>query len=152
MGVKANKARGHRAEIEAEEVVSKWPSRLQMVRTGLDGGHDLRGPTAIGEVKATMIGPAWLKSMLSQLDGAKGRDADKLKVGLLKLSKRVANRTGWLVIMDEAEFRRLLDDAAYNGADYRGMPAAPLASGSASRTFHPSPQPRGLRGDDGADL
>lgn len=104
MGVKANKRNGHKAEAEAAEITQGWPKFLRTVRTGLDGGTDLRGSSAHGEVKAVRSGPVWLKSMLSQLDN----EYSPYKFGMVKLSNRTPGRTGWLVVLDREEFEKIL--------------------------------------------
>lgn len=105
MGIKANRRRGHSAEAEAAVLSQAWP-RFKMQRTGLDGGTDCQGEESIAEVKAVMSGPVWLRSMLAQLDS---RETDKLKFGMLKLSKRRGNRTGWIVILDIESWENILD-------------------------------------------
>lgn len=106
MGIKANKANGHKAEAEASDLTHRFPKFLRMHRTGLDGKHDLRGLEAIGEVKAVRAGPVWLKDALNQLDNTD--DVSFHKLIMLKLSKRKSNRTGWIVLMDFDEFEKLL--------------------------------------------
>lgn len=106
MGIKANKANGHKAEAEASDLTHRLPRFLRMHRTGLDGKHDLRGLEAIGEVKAVRTGPVWLKDALRQLDNTE--DVSFHKLIMLKLSKRKANRIGWIVLMDFDEFEKLL--------------------------------------------
>ena len=110
--VKNNKSRGYAAEREiAERIQKEWPDHFYMERTGLDGGHDLRGKYTIGEVKAVKTGPVWLKDGLAQLDNAKDGEAAKDKILFVKLSQGPGKKVRWVTIMDieqlEAYLRRV---------------------------------------------
>ena len=107
--VKANKRAGHQAEGEMGKRTSEWPTQYHMVRTGLDGSHDLRGEHAIGEVKKVRVGPAWLKSALSQLDNASEEHAAKDKFIFVKLSQGAGHPTRWLIAMDLGQFEAIIN-------------------------------------------
>ena len=99
MTVKNNKARGYAAEREAtEKIKASWPRIYHMERTGLDGGHDLRGPFSIAEIKAVKAGPAWLQSALEQIDSCD--DEGKERFIVVKLSRGPGKPVRWLVLTD----------------------------------------------------
>lgn len=105
MNPKNNKRRGHAAEAEAAAIVAAhFPAALHMERTGLDGGHDLRGRIAVGEVKAVRAGPKWLKDLLSQMEDP----AKPHHFGFVKLSRGPGRPVRWLAILDVAEIGVLL--------------------------------------------
>lgn len=109
MGIKANKRRGHAAEGEIGKRTNTWPVKYRMVRTGLDGGHDLRGPHTIGEVKAVKAGPAWLKEAIRQIgEDPYSDEADKNKLIFLKLSNGPGHPTTWWVIQSLDQFESLI--------------------------------------------
>lgn len=96
MSVKNNKSRGYAAEREIAERLKGWHAHFFMMRTGLDGGHDLTGRQVVGEVKAVRTGPTWLQKGLDQLDAS----PDKEKLLFVKLSQGLGHPVRWLVIMD----------------------------------------------------
>jgi hypothetical protein len=104
MGIKANKSNGYKAEAEAADISQGWP-RYKMFRTGLDGKHDLSGLESVGEVKAVRAGPIWLKDALAQLDNCTD---DRLKIGMVKLSRRHGARTGWVVFLDLDQWEHVI--------------------------------------------
>lgn len=102
--VKNNKRRGHQAEIEIEARAKEWPAAFRMMRTGLDGGHDLRGFGVVGEVKSVKAGPVWLKDGLGQLDNSPEADGFLF----VKLGAGSGKGSRWLAVMDVDLFERLI--------------------------------------------
>lgn len=102
--VKNNKRRGHAAEAEIASRTSRWPAPFAMMRTGLDGGHDLRGFGTVGEVKAVKAGPVWLKDGLSQL--ANSPEADGFL--FVKLGAGSGKGSRWLAVVDVDLLERLI--------------------------------------------
>src|SRR3990167_2627327 len=106
MGILNNKRRGHAAEIEIAKRVNSWGhAHWFMERTGLDGGHDLRGTKCIAEVKTVKTGPAWLKGGLAQLDTD---DESKEKLLFVKLSRGPGRPSRWLIIMDVEQWEEYI--------------------------------------------
>lgn len=104
--IQNSKARGYAAEREIAERSKLWPLRFQLTRTGLDGGHDLRGIGIVGEVKAVRTGPVWLKDGLRQLDNS----PDKQHLLFVKLSQGAGHRTRWLVVQDLDQFEDYIEE------------------------------------------
>ena len=63
--------------------------------------HDLRGRHAIAEVKSVAAGPAWLKSMIEQLDGG---PPEKAHIGMLRLNGSGGRPARWMIVLDMEQF------------------------------------------------
>ena len=102
-----NKRRGHQREIEMARRSQSWPIEFQMERTGLDGGHDLRGKQSIGEVKAVRKGPVWLSGGLSQLDNTEAGTRNRFL--FVCLSSGPGKPVRWVVVESLEEWEARLD-------------------------------------------